>query len=148
VTAETLVGFSYQVPVEALLTPTRLVTRHEQDRRAFGVTGESHPPFAIGRAELVNASQLWPKLLQEQRQCQNFGLLILGQRVEFRLKFVGHLNGPFHASNMAYNTLCIKLHIGERAFAAVSGYLHESGIGGMTECRRNQGLNGALTGSI
>src|SRR5487761_786809 len=48
---ETLVSFPNQLPVEALLTETRFIARHKQDRLALGIEGEGYSPFTIRRAE-------------------------------------------------------------------------------------------------
>ena len=123
---ETVIGLPYQFAVEALFAPTRFVARHEQNSPALGIKSESHSPFTISRAEAqflhvrmagpvecvsARASQLWPKLFENERQCQNLRLHIFVQRVELRLKLIGHINGPFHTPNMIYNTLCSQLHI-------------------------------------
>ena len=74
-----LIGFLYQASVEALLTSTGLVPRHEQNRLAPRVKRKSDSPFTVcrtesqflhvwvaGTAERVNEgpSQLWPELLK------------------------------------------------------------------------------------
>src|SRR5258708_37938600 len=48
--------------------------------------------------------QFAPKLLQHDRQRQNLHLHVAMQRVELRLKFVGHLNRPPHPLNMVQST--------------------------------------------
>jgi len=55
-----------------------------------------------GAFQSVNAgaAQPWPKLLQHAGQREYFTSDILSERVEFRFKFVSHLNGPFHVLNM------------------------------------------------
>ncbi|HEV2314315.1 MAG TPA: hypothetical protein VGR94_03340 [Candidatus Acidoferrales bacterium] len=50
-------------------------------------------------------------LFQNNRQRQYLCPHILVQRVKFRFKFIGHLDGPFDATNMTWNTLWSQVHI-------------------------------------
>jgi hypothetical protein len=108
---KTLVGLSHQSAIEALFAPARFVSGHKENRLTLGVKSESHSPFTIGRAESqflhigvsgalqsvnAGAAQLWPELLQHTGQRENLPTDIPSEPVEFRLKLVGHLNGPSH----------------------------------------------------
>ncbi len=110
------ISLPYQFAVEALLAPTRFVSSHQQNRLPPRIKGKSHSPLAICRAESqflhvgvagpiervhARPSQLWSKLLEKERQRQDLRLHVLVERVEFRLKLIGHLNGPAHRDSMA-----------------------------------------------
>src|SRR5438046_9201315 len=90
---------SVAVAVETLFASSGLVSRHEQDGFTLGIKGESDSPLTVCRAESqllhigmpraierVNAgpTQLWPKLLQNERQSENLRLHVFMQSIEFR----------------------------------------------------------------
>ena len=97
---KTVIRLPNQLPVKASFANPRLISCHEQDRRALRIEREGHSPFALRRAEAqllhvgvpgsvqcVNAgpTQLRPELLEQARQGQYLCLDILVQRVELRL---------------------------------------------------------------
>src|SRR5260370_39633551 len=107
---ETVISLPDQFAIEAPFTEARFISRYKQDRLAFGIKSKSHSPFTVCRAESqllhVRMTGVFerPKLLQHDRQRQNLRLHVAMQRVELRLKFVGHLNGPPHPLNMVQST--------------------------------------------
>ena len=113
---ETGIGLSDQFAIKTFFADARFIPRNKQNRPTLGIKGESHSPFTIrrtksqllhvrmpGAVERVNtrASQVRPKLLQNQRQSQNLRLYVLGKRIELRLKLIADLYGPSHPANMA-----------------------------------------------
>src|SRR6266567_9153636 len=126
---ESLVGPADELPVKPLFTSARLVARDQQDRFALGIEGKGHAPHAIrcvktelfhvgvtGTIERINTgpAQARPELLQKARMGENFRPHVLGQLVEFRLKFVADLNNPFHDLIMHYLAYAVKCMCSQR----------------------------------
>ena len=108
---ETVVGLPDHLAVESFFARLGFIAGNEQDRLPLRVEGESHPSFAIRRAEAqflhvrvagsvqgigAGAPQLRPELLEQASQRQHLRLHVFVQFGELRFKLVADLNNPAH----------------------------------------------------
>src|ERR1035437_286407 len=120
---KTLVRLCNELLVKLVFTSASLVARYQQNCLPFRVESECYSPFATGRteAELLHVrvagavqgvdswpSPLWPELLQQARERENFDLHVLVQLVEFRSELIADFDGPGRLVSMPHREYAVK----------------------------------------